>query len=122
MQPSGYGLLRTPLLSRQVNKRARRENVGSSHPERATTQPYISADTTRYNASAHVPISAAPTSHSTPNTKAHGISKNRLKALLSLRLDNGAAEEDFGAGGLSVVLVIVGVVLTKTSSSPIDTT
>ncbi len=102
--------------------KARRENVGSSHPERATTQPYISADTTKYSTSAHVPMSAAPTSHSTPNTNHRDISKNRLKALLSLRNDNGAAEEDFGAGGLSVVLVIGCVALAKTSSSPIHTT
>ncbi len=43
-------------------------------------QLYISAETAKYNTSAHDPISAAPANHSTVSTITTGISKNRSKA------------------------------------------
>ena len=43
---------------------------------RRLPQPYISADTAKYNRSAHELISAAPASYIIASTSAIGISKN----------------------------------------------
>jgi hypothetical protein len=62
-----------------VNKGKKRKRQGEA-AYRRLPQPYISADTAKYNTSAHEPISATPANHSIDSTITTGIFKNRSKA------------------------------------------
>ena len=58
-------------------KSKKRKNLALLTQRGSYYWPYISANTAKYNTSAHKPITAAPASHATPSKNQAGISKNR---------------------------------------------